>query len=455
MYGDNDVVLSETESLCPECLSKIPAVRVTHQQDVYLKKTCPEHGEFKVILWRGSPRSTDWTRPKIPTHPSTPRTKTDKGCPFDCGLCPDHRQQTCTGLLEVTQRCDRYCAYCFADSGDRSSSDPDLAVIKSWYENLLRSGHTCNIQLSGGEPTLRDDLPEIVALGRSMGFEFIQLNTNGLRLGRDPSFVEQLREAGLASVFLQFDGLNDEIHAEVRRGHHLYAKLDALDNCRRQDLGVIIVPTLVPGINTHTLGDIIRFAAANSPVVRGVHFQPVSYFGRYPKAPTDADRITLPEVIRYAEDQTYGSIRIENFNPPGCENAHCSFHGNFVVMPDGSLKALTRYRQSDTCCGIERADEGAAKTRDFVSERWAPAKTSQTSMEPGQFSLGDWDVLLERARTHMLCISGMCFQDAWNVDLERLRDCCIHVVAPDGRLVPFCAYNLTGPDGRSLYRQGC
>jgi len=454
MHVEGDMVLSETESLCPECLSKIPAFRVGHEQDVYMRKTCPEHGEFRVILWRGSPRYTDWLRPKIPAHPSAPITENAKGCPFDCGLCPDHRQQTCTGLLDVTQRCDRQCAYCFADAGDRTSPDPVLTVIRSWYETLLSLGHTCNVQLSGGEPTLRDDLPEIVALGRRMGFQFIQLNTNGLRLARDPSFVEQLKEAGLASVFLQFDGIDDEVYSKVRRGRLFRAKLDALDNCRRQGLGVILVPTLVPGVNTHALGDIIRFAAANAPLVRGVHFQPVSYFGRYPKHPSDADRITLPEVIRYIEDQMSGSIRTDNFNPPGCENSLCSFHGNFVVMPDGNLKALTQSRQSDPCCRPERADEGAAKTRHFVSERWALPKTSQSSAEPAQFSLGDWDILLERARTHMLCISGMCFQDAWNVDLDRLKDCCIHVVAPDQTVVPFCAHNLTSSQGRSLYRRG-
>ena len=354
----------------------------------------------------------------------------------------------------MTQRCDQGCAYCFADSRNHSTPDPELSVIKSWYETLLGLGHTCNIQLSGGEPTLRDDLPEITALGRSMGFQFIQLNTNGLRLARDPVFVERLKEAGLASVFLQFDGINDEVHSRVRRGRLFRAKLDALHNCRRNELGVILVPTVVPGVNTRIIGDIVRFAAEHAPVVRGVHFQPVSYFGRYPKHPTDGDRITLPEVIRYLEDQTSGSIRAENFNPPGCENSRCSFHGNFVVMPDGNLKALTRFRPLEPCCGPTRADEGAAKARCFVSDHWALPKTNESPAEPTRFSLGDWDILLERARTHMLCISGMCFQDAWTVDLERLRDCCIHVVAPDNRVVPFCAYNLTSSEGRSLHRGG-
>lgn len=454
MHGEDRVVLSETESVCPECLSRIPAFKVAEGRNVFLRKTCPDHGEFNVVLWRGEPSHTEWVRPKIPSFPSAPETRREQGCPFDCGLCPDHRQQTCTALLEVTQRCDLRCSYCFADSGAAGAVDPGLSVVRSWYEAALRAGHPCNIQLSGGEPTLRDDLPEIVALGREMGFPFVQVNTNGLRLARDPWFVERLKEAGAASVFLQFDGTDDSIYDTLRHSRLLRTKLEAIDNCMRQELAVVLVPTVVPGVNANALGDIIRFAIENLSVVRGVHFQPVSYFGRYPRPPLDADRLTLPELIRSVEEQTSGLIAAACFKPPGCENALCSFHGNFVVMPDGAAVALTRHEPSNSCCRPLKAEEGAVKTRAFVSKHWAAPGASPTSEEGTELSLGEWSVLLERARTHMLCISGMCFQDAWNLDLERLRDCCIHVVSADGRLIPFCAYNLTDSDGRSPYRTG-
>jgi len=319
---------------------------------------------------------------------------------------------------------------------------------------LSSSGHSCNIQLSGGEPTLRDDLPEVAALGRAMGFRFIQLNTNGLRLARDPAYVERLKEAGLASVFLQFDGVNDAPYTALRGRPLFQAKVQAIRHCRQQDLGVILVPTLVPGVNIDEIGAIIRFAIENIPVVRGVHFQPVSYFGRFPLPPLDADRITVPEVMRHVEGQTSGLMKADDFAPPGCENALCSFHGNFVLMPNGAVKALTRYVPANGCCRPERAEDGASKTREFVAQHWSVPKVEQSPPEPTQWSLGDWDVLVERSRTHMLCVSGMAFQDAWNMDLARLRDCCIHTVAPDGRLIPFCAYNLSSGRGRALYRQG-
>ncbi|MCC7447686.1 MAG: radical SAM protein [Anaerolineae bacterium] len=450
---DDTQVISTTESVCPVCLARLPAQRVVQGDDVYLCKTCPEHGDFQTILWRGQPAYTDWVRPKIPAYPAHPFTAVDRGCPFDCGLCADHRQQTCTALLEVTQRCDLRCPYCFASAGEYAAPDPDLRQIEGWYRRLLDAGGPYNIQLSGGEPTVRDDLPDIIALGRSLGFSFIQLNTNGLRLGRDADYVKRLKDAGLASVFLQFDGTTDDILQAMRGVRQLERKRAAIAYCANHDLGVVLVPTLVPGVNTSNIGTIIDFALALFPAVRGVHFQPVSYFGRYPQPPADADRITIPEVIRAIEDQTCGLMKVENFTTSGCENALCSLHGNFVVMPNGTLRPWTKQQQQKAaCCTPQSAAAGAAKTRQFVAQHWAASPNVVSIDSIGAPGLGEWDVFLARTKTHTFCVSGMAFQDAWNLDLDRLRDCCIHTMSPDGRLIPFCAYNLTDQAGRALYR---
>lgn len=445
-------ILSETESVCPECLQRIPALRVCKDQDVYLVKTCPEHGEFRTIIWRGAPEYTAWVRPKTPSFPHNPFTEVQQGCPFDCGLCPDHRQQSCCVLLEVTQRCDLHCPICFADAGQTVTPDLTLDEIAHWYQRLLVAGGPFNIQLSGGEPCVRDDLAEIIRLGRMFGFTFFQLNTNGLRLARDPDYLETLVEAGLSTVFLQFDGTHESIYTRIRGRALLETKMAAITRCAQAGVGVILVPTLVPGVNCDNIGAIVQLACELMPTVRGVHFQPVSYFGRYPSPPADEQRITIPEVIRALEAQTEGKIKTESFCPPGAENAACSFHGNFVLMPDGALKPLTRHKHDSGCCQPIEAAQGAARSRDFVARHWsspAPIVDILTLSGP---SLGEWDVFLERKRTHTLCISGMAFQDAWTLDLERLRDCYIHTASPDGRLVPFCAYNLTDRHGRSLYR---
>ena len=430
-------ILSQTESVCPECLARIPAQRVLYGEDVYLEKTCPEHGAFRTILWRGKPDFISWIRPKAPSFPQKPHTDINLGCPYDCGLCPDHQQQSCCVLLEVTQRCDLHCPVCFAGAGNDPASDMPMSEIAAWYERLLETGGPFNIQLSGGEPCVRDDLSEIIHLGRSYGFTFFQLNTNGLRLENDIGYLKELKHAGLSTVFLQFDGTNDLIYQQLR-GRKLFSKkMAVIEHCAELEMGVVLVPTLVPGINTEDIGNILRLGLEYMPTVRGVHFQPISYFGRYPTPPSDEARITIPEIIRAICKQMDGLVQTTDFCPPGGENAFCSFHGNFVLMPDGSLKTLTRHNVNTTCCQPVEAAQGAMRSRKFVAKHWAaPIQIKEIPVSHG-LSLGEWDVFLERKHTHTFCISGMAFQDAWTLDLERLRDCYIHTAGPEWKAHTF------------------
>lgn len=437
--------LSKTQSVCPECLDVLTAVRVSYGNEVFLEKECPVHGKFKTLLWRGAPPFETWLRPKLPSKPPVTDGAVKLGCPYDCGLCEEHRQHTCTALVEVTQRCNLHCAYCFASAGSELQDLP-IADIKEQFERVIKDCKDSNLQLSGGEPTVRDDLPEIVALARKTGFNFIQVNTNGLRIASDLEYLKALRQAGLNSVFLQFDGLDDQIYQRLRGRPILNFKLQAIKNCAEQGIGVVLVPTIVRDVNDKAIGDIVKFAIQNIPAVRGVHFQPVSFFGRYPQEPTARERITLPEVMRGITEQTDGLIKLEDLKPPCCENSLCSFQGNFKLWPDGSFKALAA-----SCCGPVDAEAGAKRTKSFVARQWNGIGATVNSKSSASFS-NSWDELLYRLKTYSFSISGMAFQDAWNLDLERLKDCCIHVVSPKGKLIPFCAYNLTSKNGQSLYR---
>ncbi len=447
--------LSATRSICPVCFAQIPAERVREENAVYMVKNCPEHGAFRTVIWRDEPVFENWQRPKIPSTPQNTFTKREKGCPFDCGLCSHHKQHTCTALLEITQRCNLHCPVCFADTSQtETAGDPSLKKIAFWYERILEASGTCNIQLSGGEPTVRDDLPAVIALGRDKGFSFVQLNTNGLKLAADPAYAMQLKEAGLSSVFLQFDGISPETHQALRGRDLCVVKEHAVQNCARAELGIVLVPTLVPGINTREIYAIIEFAIRNAPAVRGVHFQPVSYFGRYPAPPADEDRLTLPEILTLMQQQSNGSIQTAWFAPPACEHALCSFHASFLIDEKNQLRPLSSGRAA--CCstaekGPISAKEGRAKSVSFTARQWAhPLPMVRPNTETT--SLDDLDRFLLRARTHTFSISAMAFQDVWNVDIERLQGCCIHIVSPEGNLVPFCAYNLTSSRGISLYR---
>lgn len=461
-------IIGQTQSVCPVCLERIPAVRVKTGDTIYLRKTCAAHGEFQTVIWRGQPGYETWQRLKRPEYPKVSLTQTERGCPFDCGLCPGHSQQICCALIEVTQRCNLRCPVCFADAGVGASidtdigtktqpdttADPTLEELLAQLRLIWNTAGKCNIQLSGGEPTVRDDLPELIRAARSLGYTFLQLNTNGLRLAADPGYVQALKEAGLSTVFMQFDGINDVVYRRLRGQNLFEIKQKAIENCAQHHLGVVLVPTLVPGVNTGQIGDIVRYALSGMPVIRGVHFQPVSYFGRYPTVPHDSDRITLPEVLQALEQQTDGLLKATDFAPSDCENALCSFHGDFIYLEDGRLAPVTLKEDTggspDRCCRPEA--ETVIKAQNFVAKRWQMHEESVCCTPENKTEPKDsWDTMLDRIKNYRLSITCMTFQDAGNMDLERLKYCCVPVI-DNGKAIPFCAYNLTARDGYALYR---
>ncbi len=425
-------IIRQTYSVCPVCLQRIPAVHAAYDNEVYLEKTCPEHGDFSAVIWRGLRDIEAW-RGDLPTI-----SEGEIGnCPHACGLCPEHKQGTCCVLLEVTKRCNLNCSFCFAEGG--KGEDIAFETVRQRLQALAVPGKTL-VQLSGGEPTVRDDLPQIVAAAKEAGCQYVQLNTNGIRLAEDPGYVHSLAEAGLSFVFMQFDGMNDGIYRALRGRDLLSVKRQAIENCGSCNLGVTLVPTLVPQVNTQDIGNIIRFAVSQSPVVRGVHFQPVSYFGRIPSKPLDDRRFTLDELLEAIEEQAGAIVPRDSLLQSCCDHPMCGFHGDYIVMPDKSLNPLHRVNNS-CCCKTTTSDQN----RSFIARKWQRPKVEDdggTNSAKNKPHLNSLDGFLRRIRTHSFTLTAMAFQDAGNLDLERLRRCSLHVF-DDGRLVPFCAYYLT------------
>ncbi|MFC1869750.1 radical SAM (seleno)protein TrsS [Chloroflexota bacterium] len=439
-------LLAETESLCPVCLKKIPARKIEDNGKVYLEKSCPEHGEYRVLIWRRDARHYfDWDRGSArgsgPLHSFSDVTK---GCPYDCGLCPEHWTRACTMVLEVTLRCNLRCPVCFASANQSREHEPDIDVIRGMYQTAMAGVGACTIQLSGGEPTVRDDLPQIVALGREIGFNHILINTNGVRIAREPDYLRRLKEAGASAIYLQFDGVTDEVYRHIRGQNLLDVKRQALDNCAREKIGVILVPTIVPRVNDHQLGGIVQFAKEWIPTVKGVHFQPISYLGRYPRPPVDEDWITIPDVITALESQTGGELKWHDFLPRHAQDSHCSFSSLFLLTREGKLQALSNLaRGRVTGWGSYTGISPEESSRLFMSRHW---QLGESCCQPGGA-----DDFYDRVLNYYLTISCMPFQDVWSVDIERLRGCCGHVVMPDRRIIPFCAYYLTSISGERLY----
>ncbi len=426
--------IRNTFSVCPVCLKRLPAEILKRKQEYYLDKTCRDHGSFSTVIWRGDNPSLEHWGNYVP-----PAEEEDEqpDCPNECGLCQDHLQKTCCAVVEVTGRCNLSCPFCFAQSGGESV-DPTMEQLSENFRQLAGSGSTF-IQLSGGEPTVRDDLPEIVAAARAAGCEHIQLNSNGIRLGEDRAYTRALAEAGLSFVFMQFDGTEDAIYEKLRGRPLLAEKLAAIKACSEVLLGVTLVPAIVPGINDQNIGEILNFGLSKSPAVRGVHFQPVSYIGRYPRPPKNEERITLPEVLHAIERQTAGKIKIEDMVPSGCDHPRCGFHGDFVLMPDG-LIPLTPKAESGLCC----QDDGRAhiRSRSFIARRWkrsVPDSEQECCCNKNYRDLNDF---IGRVKSYGFTITAMAFQDAYTLDMQRLRRCSLHVYR-NGRTIPFCARYLT------------
>ncbi len=431
--------LGVTRSVCPVCLKVLQAEKAADDTGIYLKKTCPEHGDFQTMIWEGNTLSyAAWGKENLsaekPVHPE------NKGgdCPHQCGLCEEHERKGCCMLLEVTNRCNLRCPVCFASAGSKPQKEPTLDELDQQFDFLMQHGGPFNIQLSGGEPTMRDDLPEIIRRGRAKGFTFFQLNTNGLRLAGETGYAQTLKAAGLNTVFLQFDGVTDDVYRSLRGRELMEIKEKAIENCSHAELGITLVPVIAPGVNNHQVGEILRFGLSHIPYVRGVHIQPISYFGRCDQKRPGVP-ITIPRILRLIEEQTGGDMQAADFSGGGAENPYCSFHASYRVM-DGKLKAMKK-RSAGSCCHTSSDD-----SRTFVERQWSfSAKTGEQTD-----AFDDFLIALHR---ETFAVSGMFFQDAWNMDLDRLKRCHICEIDPAYGMVPFCAYNLTDQKGNYLYRK--
>jgi 7,8-dihydro-6-hydroxymethylpterin dimethyltransferase len=422
-------VLDYTEGLCPICLKVVEAKVIAGNGAVYLKKMCPDHGPSKVHLWPDVDHY-QWMRSfRLPFIQPNRGLNPVKGCPSDCGLCSTHLRHSTLVEIEVTQRCNLRCPVCFMSAG-KAPTDPSLETIESMYAAILdQSGAQTSIQLTGGEPTVRRELPEIVRIGRRMGFSAIEINTNGLVIGRDPEYIRQLSDAGISGVYLQFDGLTEPVYEKIRGEYLLQDKLQAIERCRAAGVQVVLAMTVVWGINHDQVGGVLDFALRNLDVVAGVAFQPAFTSGRF--EPAAERRLTMGDVVFMLAEQSHGLIQPYDLWPLSTSHPLCSC-GTYLVH-DG--------KSSD-------GDAVEPVTRRITQHEYMQ-RYNPHSPQGSVFA----DILAQRGDStgSGLSVVVMNYMDAMTMDLKRLKECSMTVTMEDGRLVPFCAYQLTNMYEDRLY----
>ncbi|MBS3056832.1 MAG: radical SAM protein [Candidatus Aenigmarchaeota archaeon] len=475
-----------TISLCPKCAEekrwiemKIPALVFEEKGKMWIIKKCKKHGEVRDLYWgdaQSYKKIKKYHDPGISIE--NPFIKIDKiNCPLNCGLCKEHKSHTCLGNIAITNRCDLSCWYCFYYAKENDPIyEPTLEEIKLMARNMANEKPvgTNAIQITGGEPTLRDDLIEIIGAVKREGIEHIQLNTNGITISKNPQLLKNICKAGSHVMYLSFDGISPETNPK-----NFWEVPDVIKNCRQTEMGIVLVPTVIGGINDHELGDIVRFAFGHIDVVRGVNFQPVSLVGRMPDKLRKQQRITIPGAIKRIEEQTDGQIGKEDFYTIPCTKAVTDFievmknsrkyrmsthfacgMATYVFKDGKKLVPITRFfNVDDFFSDLETMTENIKNARSrkiektiavsrlllsinkYVDESKKPKDLKFGKLLLSAFTSGNYKGL---APLHhkSLFIGLMHFQDPYNWDIDRTHKCVIHYGSPDGRIIPFCTFNV-------------
>ncbi len=424
--------LHATTSLCPQCLRELKTdVYADGKGVVWMERTCPDHGTITTRRWNDANHYQwicDHGFPKV----APPFTNCQAGapCPFSCGTCTRHERRGTLLEIEVTRNCNLHCPVCFMSATD-GEHDPTLDQIGAMYDTIAAAvGTNGAVQLTGGEPTTRADLPDIVAMGRSKGFWGIELNTNGLVIAARPGYLESLVAAGLTGVYLSFDGVTGDVYEATCGRDILDVKLRAIERCRECGIQVVLSVAVIQDVNDDQLGDILRFALENSDVVAGIALQPAFTSGRFDVSHFES--MSSGDVIFALADQSEGLIDRYDIWPLGTSHPLCDT-GVFLLHDE------------------QRAthESGFVPATKLMTMDEYQAAFNPDSPQGSVFA----DILAAKGiPTHDgLSIIVMNYMDAVTMDTQRLRECSMMVTVPSGMSVPFCSYHLTDANGCRVY----
>ncbi len=435
-------------TICSQCYRKLEGKIVFQNNKVFLLKHCPAHGPERVLLaddvdYYRRCRELFIKRPEMPVVYNTP---VRWGCPYDCGLCTDHEQHSCLSLVEITDSCNLRCPVCYSSSGPERLQHRPLPLIEKMFDAVVRNESRPDVvQISGGEPTLHPQFFQVLRLAQARPIRHLMLNTNGLKIAQDDDFVKKIADSTRnLEIYLQFDSFEREALLDLRGGDLRSIREKALERLNKYNLSTTLVVTLRKGLNDSEIGKIIDFALTQ-PCVRGVTFQPIQNAGRVEKFDPATDRLTLTEVRRKILEQT-SVFRSEDVIPVPCHPDALAMA--YALKLDGKVVPLTRFVEPDVlinAAGNTIVYEEEPGVRDSLFKLFA----TNHSPESGATSLRDLLCCLPRISApadltykNIFRVLIVHFLDAYAFDVRSVKKTCIHIVHPDGRLIPFDTFNL-------------
>jgi uncharacterized radical SAM superfamily Fe-S cluster-containing enzyme len=436
-----------TLSLCSRCLTRVDAKVVYQDSNVYLLKTCPEHGFEKVLI------STDveyYKRSRATLKPGQLpakfNTQTRFGCPYDCGLCPDHEQHSCLTLVEVTDQCNLQCPICYAESSPRRQTHRTLEHVEFMLDAVVGNEAEPDIvQISGGEPTIHPQFFEILDAARRRPIKHLMINTNGIRIAQDREFARRLAgyQPGF-EVYLQFDSLREEPIQKLRGASLLKVRQQALERLNEFNISTTLVVTLMKGLNDGEMGEIIDYALRQR-CVRGVTFQPIQDAGRVEGFDPATDRLTLGEVRQQILRQS-SVFKSDDIIPVPC-HPDCLAMG-YALKLGGRTMPLTGLippemllKTEGNTIVYERDPRLRAEVFKLFSTHHSPESASD-ALKQLLCCLPLVKAPPDMGYENLFRVLIVQFLDAHNFDVRSVKKSCIHIVHPDGRVIPFDTFNL-------------
>lgn len=441
-----------TNSVCGTCLRKVEAKILIQDNKVWMQKHCPQHKVQRVLISSDAAyyqRCRAFLKPG--QMPQRFNTRMEHGCPYDCGLCPDHEQHSCVTVLEITDHCNLACPICYADSSPKKERHRSLEDITRMLDAVVANEREPDVvQLSGGEPTIHPDFLTVLDLARARPIKHLMVNTNGVRLAQDQGLVDALeaRKKGL-ELYLQFDALEEKTLRVLRGVDLRETRLRALERLNAANISTTLVVTLKKGLNDHLIGDILRFAK-DQKCVRGVTFQPIQDAGRALDFDAQLHRLTLAEVRQGILDQfpVFGDLDVI---PVPC-HPDCLAMA-YALKVGAELVPLTRLMPEDlllkelsSTIVYERLKGIQEHIYKLFSTSHSP-DSSAAALQQLLCCLPQVPVPSEIKYDNVFRVLITQFMDAHSLDMRSVKKSCITMVQPDGRHIPFDTFNMFYRDG--------